>query len=180
MKTGVIIYQSKYGATQKYADWLREMTGFDCVKTQKAVLEEVTKYQTIILCGGIYGSGIAGLKFLKKNIGRLRGRKIAILCEGASPYDKNAFEELKKHNLKNELENIPLFYGRGQWKLNQMTFVDRTLCTMLKKSIAKKDPSTYEPWMAGLMSAVGPNEDWTDKKYLAPLLEYVKMLKCKK
>ena len=56
-----------------------------------------------------------------------------------------------------------------------MTFVDRTLCTMLKKSIAKKDPSTYEPWMAGLMSAVSPNEDWTDKKYLAPLLEYVKM-----
>lgn len=175
MKTGVIIYQSKYGATQKYADWLRETTGFDCVKTPKAALEEVAKYQTIILCGGIYASGIAGLKFLKKNIGSLRGKKIAIFCVGASPYDENAFEELKRHNLKNGLENIPIFYGRGQWNLAQMTFADRLLCTMLQKSIAKKDPSTYEPWMAGLMSAAGRNGDWTDKKYLEPLLKYVKI-----
>lgn len=175
MKTGVIIYQSKYGATQKYADWLHEMTGFDCVKTPKASLEEEAKYQTIILCGGVYASGIAGLKFLKKNIGRLRDKKIAILCVGAAPYDEKAFEELRNHNLKNGLENIPLFYGRGQWNLNQMTFTDRMLCTMLMKSIAKKDPSTYEPWMAGLMSAAGQKADWTDKKYLAPLAEYVKM-----
>ena len=36
MKKGIIIYQSKYGATKKYAGWLRQMTGFDCVETPKA------------------------------------------------------------------------------------------------------------------------------------------------
>ena len=33
---GIILYQSKYGATKKYADWISEATGFECVETKKA------------------------------------------------------------------------------------------------------------------------------------------------
>lgn len=63
MKKGIIIYQSKYGATKKYAEWLVEMTGFDCIETPKVTLNAAMQYETIILCGGIYASGIAGLSF---------------------------------------------------------------------------------------------------------------------
>lgn len=173
MKQGIIVYQSKYGATKKYADWLREQTSFDSIKTPKAVLNQVAQYDTIILCGGIYASGIAGLSFLKKNISKLKDKKIGILCVGASPYDENAFHEIKAHNLKDELKDIPLFYARGAWDESKMTFTDRTLCRLLQKSVAKKDPSTYEPWMKAFMCAAGQTCDWTDKKYLAPLLEYL-------
>ena len=173
MENGIIIYQSKYGATEKYASWLQELTGFVCVQASKAVLHEVAQYHVIVFCGGIYASGIAGLSFLKKHIGSLNGRKIAVFCVGASPYDEHALQEIKSHNLKGELRNIPLFYGRGIWDESKMKFVDRNLCRLLQKSVAKKDPSTYEPWMKALMSAVGQSCDWTDKKYLSPLLEYL-------
>ncbi len=173
MKNGIIIYQSKYGATKKYAEWLQSMTDFDCIETPKAVLDEVMQCKTVILCGGIYASGIAGLSFLKKNIGKLKDKKIAILCVGASPYDESAFREIKSHNLTGQLKEIPIFYGRGAWNESKMTFMDRTLCKMLQKSVAKKDQSTYEPWMKALMSAVGQDCDWTDKKYLIPLLDYI-------
>ncbi len=171
-KNGIIMYQSKYGATAKYARWLREMTGFGCVETKKASLDEVMRHESIILCGGIYASGIAGLSFLKKNIGRLGGKKIAVFCVGASPYDEKAFREIKEHNLQGELAGIPLFYGRGAWDESRMTFIDRNLCRLLQKSVAKKDPSTYEPWMKALMCAAGQSSDWTDRKYLVPLAEY--------
>ena len=36
MSRGIILYQSKYGATKKYADWLVEVTGYDCVETKLA------------------------------------------------------------------------------------------------------------------------------------------------
>ncbi len=176
MKKGIIIYQSKYGATQKYAGWLREMTGFDYIRAKDALPDKVKKYDVIVLCGGIYASSIAGLSFLKKNIVRLGNKKIAVFCVGASPYDEKTFQEFKRHNLKKGLENIPLFYGRGAWDMRKMTLPDRTMCKMLQKSIAKRDPSTYEPWMVGLMSAVGQTGDWTDKKYLAPLMEYLRDL----
>lgn len=173
MKKGLIIYQSKYGATQKYAKWLQEATGYDCIRTKDASVEKAAQYKTIVLCGGKYASSIAGLSFLKKNFSRLRDKRIAIFCVGASAYDEKAFHEFKGHNLKNGLESIPLFYGRGAWDMDKMTFIDRTMCKLLQKSIAKKDPASYEPWMIGLMSAVGQREDWTDKQYLALLLEYL-------
>ena len=113
MKKGIIIYRSKYGATKKYVDWLKEMTDFDCVEASKVLVDDVANYEMIVLCGGIYASGIAGLSVLKKNIGRWKQKKIAIFCVGASPYDENAFEEIKKHNLKDDLKGIPVFYGRG-------------------------------------------------------------------
>lgn len=172
MKKGIIIYQSKYGATKKYAEWLHRMTGFECVETPKAVISEVINYEIVILCGGIYASGIAGLSFLKKNINKLRDKKIAIFCVGASPYDESAFEEIKARNLTGDLKEISLFYGRGAWDENKMKFMDRTLCKMLQKSVAKKNPDTYEPWMKALMCAEGQSCDWTDEKYLLPLIDY--------
>ena len=174
MNKGIILYQSKYGATKKYVDWLMESNNFDCIETSKANVEELQQYELIILCGGIYASGIAGLQFIRKNINKLNDKKILVFCVGASPYDETAFNEVKSRNLREDLKEIPLFYGRGAWDEESMTFKDKTLCKMLQKAIAKKDPSTYEPWMKALMSAVGKKCDWTDKKYLKPLLEYIK------
>lgn len=65
-KQGIILYQSKYGATKKYAKWLKEEMGFDCIETKSASVEKLADYETIVLGGGIYASGIAGLSFLKK------------------------------------------------------------------------------------------------------------------
>ena len=95
MIKGIIIYQSKYGATRKYAEWIQAMTNFHCMETSKAQVGEVAQYETILLCGGVYASGIAGLSFLKKNIDKLKKNKLAILCVGASPYDESAFAEIK-------------------------------------------------------------------------------------
>ena len=173
MKKGIIIYQSKYGATKKYVEWLQSMTDFQCAEVLKVTVNEVEQYDIVVLCGGIYASGIAGLSFLKKNISRIKDKKIAVLCVGASPFDESAFAQIKEHNLTGELREIPLFYGRGAWDESKINFMDRTLCKMLQKAIAKKDPSTYEPWMKALMSAVGEKCDWTDKEYLRPLLEYI-------
>lgn len=173
MASGVILYQSKYGATKRYADWLTEETGFACMETSQAKIERIRAYDTILLGGGIYASGIAGLSFLKRNIQRLAGKRIAVFCVGASPYDENAFQEICRHNLKDSLGDIPCFYCRGAWDEEKMSFKDRTLCKMLQKAIAKQDPSTYEPWMAALMCAAGQKCDWTDRESLRPLLNYL-------
>ena len=89
---GIILYKSKYGATKQYADWIAEKTGFSCIKTDDADVKKVSGYDVIILGGGIYASGIAGLSFLKKNIGKLKDKKIIVFCCGASPYEQTAYE----------------------------------------------------------------------------------------
>ena len=81
----------------------------------------------VILGGGVYASGIAGLQFIKKNIGRLGNKKIVVFAVGASPYDEKAIMQIRKMHFKDELRNIPLFYCRGAWDEEKMKFTDRTL-----------------------------------------------------
>ena len=86
--SGIILYKSKYGATKKYAEWIAERTGFACIKTDEADVKKLAEYDTIILGGGVYASGIAGLSFLKKNVDKLAGKKILVYCCGASPFER--------------------------------------------------------------------------------------------
>ncbi len=170
---GIILYTSKYGATKRYANWLAEETGFDCIETKKAKIADVMEYDAIVLGGGIYASGIAGLSFLKKNISKLQAKKIIIFCDGASPYEEDAFQQVITHNLTDSLAGLPCFYCRGAWDMEAMSFTDRNLCKMLRKAVAKKDPSEYEVWERALMEAGDGKYDWTDRSYLDPILEAI-------
>lgn len=176
MSRGIILYQSKYGATKKYAAWLVEETGYDCIETKDAKVANLQNYDVIILGGGVYASGIAGLQFIKKNIGRLGNKKIVVFAVGASSYDEKAIMQIRKIHFKDELRNISLFYCRGAWDEEKMKFTDRTLCKMLQKVVAKQNPDEYEPWQKALMCAAGQKCDWTDKAYLEELLKYIEEL----
>ena len=171
---GVILYQSKYGATKKYVDWLSEATGFSCIETKKAKIMELKEYDVIILGGGIYAFSIAGLSFLKKHADSLIDKKLAVFCCGASPYEEQAFKEIRKHNMRGRISEVPLFYCRGAWDMEAMTPMHRTMCKMLRKSVSKKDPDEYEVWEKALMAAGDNKCDWTDKSYLDPILEFIK------
>ena len=175
MGRAVVIYQSKYGATKKYAQWLSEELLCDLIETKKATVEQIEKYDVIILGGGIYATRIAGISFLKKYYERLKNKRIIVFAVGASPYDEKAMAILKEKNFKKELSHIPCFYCRGSWNEEIMSWKDRTLCNLLKKAVEKKDPSTYEPWETGLMQAIGSNNDWTDKEYIKQITECVRV-----
>ena len=170
---GIILYKSKYGAAKKYANWLAEETGFVCGALENISVGTIAEYDVIVLGGGIYASGIAGLSFLKKHIDDLQDKKIIVFCTGASPYEEKAMLEIKNHNMKGKLSNIPLFYCRGAWDMSAMTVIDRNLCKMLRKAVGKKAPSEYEVWEQALMEAGDSACDWTDKKYLAPILREI-------
>jgi menaquinone-dependent protoporphyrinogen IX oxidase len=170
---GIILYRSKYGATKRYAEWLSEETGFPVLDAKTAKIEHVMEYDVVIFGGGVYASGISGVSFIKKHFEVLRDKTLLIFCVGASPYDEEALHVLANNNLKGELSDLPLFYCRGVWDLQKMSLIDRTMCKLLFKAIAKKDPSTLEIWERALIEAGEKSCDWTDKKYLAPVIEHL-------
>ena len=76
--------------------------------------------------------------------------------------------------MKDSLSDIPLFYCRGAWDMDAMSFKDRTLCKLLQKAVAKKDPADSEIWESALREPGDHKCDWTDKKYMEPILECIK------
>ena len=73
--------------------------------------------------------------------------------------------------MKDSLAGLPCFYCRGAWNMDAMSIVDRNLCKMLQKAVAKKKPEDCEGWEKALMEAGNQTHDWTDKSYLEPILE---------
>ena len=172
--SGIIVYKSKYGATKKYAEWISEETGFPCVSVKEADIDKVAENDIVIVGGAVYASGITCVPFLKKNINKLKDKKIIVYTCAASRYEKKFADALIEMNMKYELKGIPVYYCRGAFDLKNMTFADRTLCKMLRKAVAKKDPKDWELWESALMECKEDEAcDWTDKSYIGPVLEAV-------
>lgn len=173
MDNVLILYQSKYGATAKYVQMLQAALSCSAFELNNYSGSDLGTYDYVIFAGGIYASGINGLKVLRKKYSGLSHQNLIIFCVGASPFDENALAEIKTRNLKSDWKDIPLFYGRGAWDESRMTFKDHTLCKMLQRAVSKADPNTCEPWMKALLSAAGQTCDWTDRTYLIPLLNHL-------
>jgi menaquinone-dependent protoporphyrinogen IX oxidase len=177
MKNIVVVYHSKYGSTQRYAQWLAQLLDADLLESKKCRIDDLAPYEVIVYAGNIYASALAGSSVLKKNFGRLAGKKIVFLAVGASPEDPKAIGALMEHNFKGtELAGAPVFYVRGAFDMSKMTFLDRTLCGMLKKSVAKKDSAALESWEKGLLECMDASSDWTAQENLIPLVEYIRSI----
>ncbi len=170
MKNGIILYKSSYGSTKKYALWLQEKTGFALMETKKATLKDVQSCDTIILGGGLYAGFIAGLNFLKKHYSKLQDKKVLVFAVGATEYDEKYIATLQDAQLKDELAALPLFYCRGAWDDSNMKPFHRFLINMGKKMMQKQKDPAMESMAEGLMGSAGQKADWTDEKYLAPIL----------
>ncbi|MDY4611538.1 MAG: flavodoxin domain-containing protein [Sphaerochaetaceae bacterium] len=177
MKRIGIVYHSKYGSTRKYAQWTAQMLGADLFESKKCRIDDLIPYEVIIYAGNIYASSLAGSALIKKNLERLDGKDMVFLAVGASPEDPEAVKTLMEHNFAGtRLVDAPVFYVRGAFDMSKMTFFDRILCGMLKKSVAKKNPATLEPWEKGLLECLDSSSDWTAPENVTSLVEYVRSI----
>lgn len=172
--SAVVIYQSKYGATRRYAQWLSK--ALDCPCMEKAVCqpEDLQKYDTIIFGGGIYATGIAGISLIKKQYSNLQGKRVVLFAVGASPEDEAIVPALRQNNLPEEMHTIPLFYLRGAFDEGSMKTGDKLLIKMLKSVVLKKAPDKMENWERALAQAIGKTADWTAQEAIEPVLAAVR------
>ena len=173
MNKTLVVYKSKYGATKHYAKLFVQQVAAELRENRDLTAQELSEYDTVLFFSAIYASGISGLSTLRKNMAVLRDKRVAIFCVGASPYDEKTFLEMKRRNLKDDLCDLPVFYGRGAWNEAAMSLTDRTLCRLLQKSLTKKEPGDLAPWEQALLEAQGRCCDWTDATYLQPLLDWL-------
>lgn len=170
----LITYQSKYGSSQTYAQWLGEALQAPVSAQEEADPASLEAAQVIIHCGGIYAGRILGLDAMKKKVNRLTDKRFIILAVGASPYFEEAMKQIIATALKDLKGPAEIYYARGIYDEEAMKFLDRQMCRMLRRSLKKKDPKTLEPWEKGLVDMVPGRHDFKDKVYLDPLLEALK------
>ena len=106
----IIIYSSKTGFTEKYAQWLKEDLACDCVPYEKRGTVDFDKYQAVAFGSGCYIGKINKLPWLKKQMPRLRGKKVAVFFTGAMEPEAPDVRRLERENFSpGELEHIKPF-----------------------------------------------------------------------
>ena len=172
MKT-LIVYKTKTGFTERYANWLKEETLFDCVSIKKVTKEMLSSFDTVIFGGGIYAGQISGLKKIKQLIGGKT--KLIVFATGATPAEdiKQLDATFKFNFTEEEIKSIPHFYFPTGLDYDRMSFGNRILMKLFSKMLDSKqqeNPDDKTP-----KQSLANSFDISDKKYINPLLDYLKV-----
>ena len=168
----LLIYRSKYGAAKAYAEMAAGRLGGLACTEQQATEQALGQARCIALFGSLYAGGLSIAPFMKKHAALLSQKLAAVFAVGATPPGPDVLEAVRAR-LPKAVQTLPLFYGRGAWDPARMTRVDRTLCRMLQRSVAKKPAGTLAPWEQALLEAGQGAANWIEPRYLAPLLSFL-------
>ena len=66
MERTIVIYKTKYGATEKYAKWIGEELDCPVVSADDFNKRDFDLYDNIIYGGGVHAGGLKGFELIKK------------------------------------------------------------------------------------------------------------------
>ncbi|MDE6747868.1 MAG: flavodoxin domain-containing protein [Lachnospiraceae bacterium] len=172
MKT-IVIYNSQTGFTKRYAQWIAESAGADCIELSAAKKKSMDEYEAIVFGGWACAGSISKLSWFKSNIDKWADKKLIAFCVGASPIENPEIEPLLKKNFtESELKKVSIFYCPGGFNYEKMHAPSRLMMKMFIKVLkAKKNKTEMEEEMIKMISS---SYDISDKKYIEPILECLK------
>lgn len=169
----VVIYNSQTGFTKRYAEWIAEATGADCLELSAAKKKDLTAYKAIIFGGWACAGSISKINWFKGNIDKWADKKLIAFCVGGSPIDNPEIEvALKQIFNEPEQKRVHTFYCPGGFNYEKMSAPSRLMMKIFIKTLeAKKDKTESEQEMIKMISS---SYDISDKKYIEPILQCLK------
>ena len=169
MKT-IVIYNSQTGFTKRYAEWIAEKSGADCLELSVAKKKSMDEYDAIIFGGWACAGSISKIGWFKGNINKWEGKKLIVFCVGGSPLDNPDIEPaLTKMFTEEEHKKVSVFYCPGGFNYDKMSATSKLMMKMFIKTLkAKKDKTEEEEYMIKMISS---SYDISDIKYIEPILE---------
>ena len=172
----IIIYSSQTGFTERYAKWLAEelqANTLTIAEAQKKPESFFDDYETIIYGGYAMAGTIHKVKWFQEHIDKWKGKKLAAYCVGGSPIENPEVEKaLNSHFGEAKLARVQLFYCPGGFNYEKMNLPSKAAMKMFVKMLKNKKDKTEEE--KKMVEMVGQSYDISDKKYIEPILEYLK------
>ena len=172
MKT-IVIYHSQTGFTKRYAEWIAQEAGADCLELSAAKKKDLTAYQAIIFGGWACAGSISKIGWFKGNIDKWSDKKLIAFCVGASPIENPEIAvALNRIFNESEQKKVKTFYCPGGFHYDRMSIASKLMMKMFIQTLkAKKDKTEQEKVMIKMISS---SYDISDRKYIEPILEYLK------
>lgn len=166
----IVIYNSQTGFTKRYAEWIAEAAGADCLELTEAKKKSMDDYGAIIFGGWACAGGISKLSWFKGNMDKWNGKKLIAFCVGGSPIENPEIESALRQNFNEaEWEKVNVFYCPGGFNYEKMSASSKLMMKMFLKALKAKKNKTEEE--EAMVKMIGSSYDISDKKYIEPIIE---------
>lgn len=193
----IVLYTSKYGATETYARWIAEALGCQALPLAGFSKKELQDYDTVIYGGGVQAGGVRGLEpFTKWIKGDLKLRQMAkrgtiseAEAAGSGAFDRQYYifavgisldsEEnrlqLRDINFdKDWLRELPCFFLPGAFDPAKLTGVDKAIIKVATKMFQDKPEAQAAAEDAQVLRYFETGCDLIDRTRTTALIEAVK------
>lgn len=169
MKT-VVVYTSQTGFTKRYAQWIAQAAGADCLELSAAKGRDLSGYEAIIFGGWARAGGICGLNWFKDNLGRWAGKKLIVFCVGGSPANSPEVGPALERNFSGEQrKQVSVFYCPGGFNYEKMPLASKLMMKLFIKMLkSRRGQTEAEREMVKMISS---SYDISDKAYIQPILD---------
>jgi len=179
-KKTLVLFDSKYGSTKKYAEWICKDLNCDIFEAKKFDKNLFENYEIIIFGSGLYAGSIAVKNVLVKNFERIKNKKTALFTVGlADVSNEKNVRSIKERILKEiggEIFNkIEFFHFRGAINYGKLGFIHKQMMNMLNFALSKKKKNEeFSAEEKEFLETFGKNVDFTDKTSILPLVNFCK------
>lgn len=163
----LIVYQSKYGSTRQYAEWLHSEISGDLVDVEKGAKPAFAEYDIIIFGSYIRTGRIVIAPLILEAWNGVKEKKVVLFTVSGTPPQHPNIQQIFNKGFPEEIrEEIKYFPLRGRMFSQDLSFFDKLLVAI--GQMVEKDEA-----MQKIM-----REDFDDVKRdnLAPVSAYIKTL----
>lgn len=173
----IVIYKSQTGFTKRYAQWISEAFECECVELSEASKMDLEKFGTIIYGGWACAGSVSKLKWFKSNMNKWNDKKLVVYCVGGSPIENPEIKIAMNNWFSEEEQNkVKTFYCPGGFNYDKMSVPSKLMMKMFISALkAKKDKTEEDKVMVEMISK---SYDISDKKYIEPIVAWVKETEC--
>jgi len=167
----LILYQSKYGSTKQYAEWIHKEIPSQMADIEKCNAPEFTEYDVIVIGSYIRAGRIVIAPRIIETWDAIKGKKVVLFTTSGTPPEHPNIGKIYNTNLPQEIgKEIKYFPLRGRMLHKDLSSYDESLVAVGR--MMEKD-ETLKRFMS---------EDFDDVKRenILPMLEYIKALLTRK
>ena len=177
MNKTIIIYDSKYGHTKQYAQWLAEELIADLCEAKKLDVNLLNDYATIIFGSSLYAGKSKAALLVLKHFKLIRYKKVVLFTCGVADITKEsniisinmALDRVITPEIRSRIQ---IFHVRGGIDSERLTFLHKTMLKMAFSHLSKKPEHELTDEHRDLLATYGQKIDFSDKKMLEPMIEY--------
>ncbi len=169
----IVIYKSKYGSTKYYADWIAKNIDADLLEVSEAKIEKLKNYHTIVYGGPLFAFRISGVKFITKNIEKIKHKKIVIFSTGIlSETVENRNTVIETNFNQNVRSQIKLFMLKGDFDIKKINLLDKMLVNTIRRKLKKIHEDKRDENMKEFLEIFEHVIERKDKKNAQSIIEY--------